>query len=158
MNETLRFAISDWRNAIVDSQSAIVNTRYYTDHRGMNEMKKFGQLLKDGRARKGITADALASAAGIGPSVLSEIETGKRASAPDASWVRSFSEALDIPRAKMLVALGYLDESDLGDCGDTPAVAAARDILGSRNYTDSQLQKFEQFLATLVEIVDTVEG
>lgn len=153
----MRFAISVWRYDIVDSRSSIVNTRYYIDHLDMNEMKNFGQLLKEGRARKGLTAEALAKLVGIGSSVLSEMETGKRTNAPDALWVRSFSEVLGIPVERMLIALGYLDENQADD-EESPAIATVRAILGNKQYSERQLEKLDQFFRSTLEIVESMEG
>lgn len=59
-------------------------------------MARFGQMVKSARERKGISQGDLATAMGVSASVLSEMETGKRISAPDASWVRVISERVGI--------------------------------------------------------------
>lgn len=77
----------------------------------MNEQQRFGQLIREGMERRGITGKELAVQAGWSQSVVSDIVRGDRATTPP-DVARTLSAILGIPLRQMAIALGYLDPED----------------------------------------------
>lgn len=90
----------------------------------------FGQLLRDWRAKTGMSQLRLATEAGVSPRHLSFVETGR--SQPSREMVLRLSEALDVPlreRNRLLGAAGFaavFRESAIG----APELAAVERMLG----------------------------
>lgn len=114
-------------------------------------MKRFGALLKEGRARKQMTAGELAKQVGIGASVLSEMETGKRTTAPEQLWVRRFSQILGISPVRLLIALGFLEEGDFEDTPVSDAASELLEVINDYEWGEYELILAERMLRTIGE-------
>ena len=73
----------------------------------------FGELITDGRHRKGLTQEDLERLTGISRSTLSRWERGQ-ADRPEPEHVRAACAALDIDPRRAAVALGYLSVEEAG--------------------------------------------
>jgi transcriptional regulator with XRE-family HTH domain len=72
----------------------------------------FGALIRSARARADVTQDDVARRAGVSRDALSRWERGN-AQIPHPRHVRSVCAVLDIDPVAALIALGYLEESDV---------------------------------------------
>lgn len=81
----------------------------------MDELQRFGALIRKWRNRKDLRADEVAAKVGLGASTFSNIETGVRKSIPDPVLIQRFHDVLGVPKVAMLEALGYLDVDDERD-------------------------------------------
>lgn len=103
----------------------------------------FGRLLRDWRARRGMSQLRLATEAGVSPRHLSFVETGR--SQPSREMVLRLAEALDVPlreRNALLGAAGFaavFRESSLG----APEIAPVERML---QFLLDQYEPFPAFL------------
>lgn len=134
---------------------SIPNQRQY--YGAMAGIREFGDLIKNARVNQGITGTDLASRMERSHSQIVRWENGAPSNPPDIDIFWEFSEALGLPPEQMLEALGYL-KPDSDKPRENEAIASARAIIGNRNYTEKQLEKFQQFLTTLVSMIDDMEG
>jgi transcriptional regulator with XRE-family HTH domain len=74
--------------------------------------EQFARLIRDGRARTGLSQDLLADQAGLNRSTIIRWESGD-ASRPDPDQVRSVCKILGIDPQQAAMALGYLRPEDL---------------------------------------------
>lgn len=118
-------------------------------------MAALGQLIRDARENRGMESQALAQRIGVSKGTISNLERGVLKTTPDPSMLRALSAELGVPVSQMLSVLGYLDEEPPKD---SEALAAARAILGNRDYSQAQLRRFRQFMSSIVEMVDEMEG
>lgn len=90
----------------------------------------FGELIADGRRRKGLTQEDLERITGISRSTLSRWERGQ-ADRPEPEHVRAAAAALDIDPRRAAVALGYLSAEEAGFTSPTgpPVDPEIEDVL-----------------------------
>lgn len=119
----------------------------------MNELKAFGQLVKDARQNRGMEAKDLAPLLGVSTTKISNIENGYGKTPPDADLVRAIETSLGIPRRRLLVALGYIDEEESPD-GESEALSAVRAILEGRDFTDKQVRQLATMVRGMVEMME----
>lgn len=133
--------------------SILEGGQYYGAMAGIRE---FGDLIKSARVKQGMTGAELASRMERSHSQIVRWENGAPSNPPDIDIFWDFSEALGLPPEEMLIALGYL-KPDSGEPKESEALAAARAILGNRDYSQAQLKRFRQFMSSIVEMVDEME-
>lgn len=115
-------------------------------------MAALGQLIKETREIRGLEAQALAQRVGVSKGTISNLERGVIKTTPEATMLRSLSDALGLPVSKMLETLGYLDRDEAAT--ESEAVSAIRAILEGRDFTDKQVQQLASMMRSAVEMME----
>lgn len=105
----------------------------------MSDMERFGKLIADARNRRGWTVRQAGSALKRDPSFISRIENARNSNPPSSSEFRELTSGLGVSPLEGLIALGYLERSDLPDSDaaawDAGLPAELRDILKEITWT-----------------------
>lgn len=102
-------------------------------------MERFGKLIADARNRRGWTVRQAGSALKRDPSFISRIENARNSNPPSSSEFRELTSGLGVSPLEGLIALGYLERSDLPDSDaaawDAGLPADVRELLQNITWT-----------------------
>lgn len=103
----------------------------------MSAVGGLGKFVRDRREALGKTGRDFAEQLDIEPSMLSRLETGAMKTFPEPELVRRLAELLEVSTIDLLLASGYLRESDL-TTDDGPIVREFTGLLRRIEWTDAR--------------------
>ncbi|MGG2057364.1 helix-turn-helix transcriptional regulator [Lysinibacillus pakistanensis] len=117
----------------------------------MNDIEKFGTLLKSLREEKGLTLTQLGDLTGYSNPYLSQIESGKRKKTPSPELIKKLADALgNGTYVKMLEAAGY------HELAERETLKSIYDDFGSE-YSAVELHQRNQTLQRALDIKNLLE-
>lgn len=124
----------------------------------MDEMERFGALVRDRRMQLRMKAEDVASAIGRPMSFLSRIENGKNSNPPDPQVFHDLAKALNLHRADMLVALGYLESDIDQEQFESPAERDLLRTIRAMDWTPAKIAAAVTMLDALDQMARELQG